>query len=136
MPPLRDRPEDIPHLVREMARELGGKYGRPAPRLSDAAMGVLVRHSWPGNIRELRNAVERMFLLGSAAAPSRAWLEEMLAADRALGDRLVPAASPHLSLTAKRDRLDEVLQRHDGNKTAAARELGVTRKTIHKWLRD
>jgi DNA-binding NtrC family response regulator len=135
MPPLRDRPEDIPHLVRAVAQELSSKYGRPPPRLADAAMSALVRHPWPGNIRELRNTVERLFLLGGAA-PSRAAIEDMLAADRTLGERLVPSASPHLSIAARRGRLDQVLARANGNKAAAARELGVTRKTIHKWLRE
>ncbi len=136
MPPLRERPEDIPHLIRDVARELAQRYGRAMPRLTDPVMNVLVRHNWPGNIRELRNAVERMFVFKAGGTPSRAWLEEMLAGDRALGERLVPPSSPHLSLTAKRERLEEVLSRNGGSKTAAARELGVTRKTIHKWLRS
>jgi two-component system response regulator HydG len=136
VPPLRERTEDIPLLVRAIAEELSQKYGRPAPRLGDALMAALLRHSWPGNIRELRNAVERVFLLPRAGAPSRAWLEEMLAADRALGERLAPANAPYLSLDARRSRLAEVLARHDGNRTAAARELGVSRKTIHKWLKQ
>ncbi len=135
MPALRDRREDIPHLVREIAAKAAQKHARPAPRLTDSAMGVLVRHIWPGNIRELHNTVERMFLLGNGGAPSRAWLEDLLAADRSLGDKLCPSTSPHLSLTARRARLQEVLARHRGNRSAAARELGVSRKTIHEWLR-
>ena len=132
MPPLRERPEDIPFLVREIAQEFSQKYGTPAPRIPDSVMAALARHSWPGNIRELRNVVERLFLLGKGKTLSRAWFDEIFAADRAVGEGL-PAA--HLSIAARRERLSEVLARHQGNKTAAARELGVTRKTVHKWLR-
>src|SRR5207249_1308278 len=94
MPPLRERPEDIPHLTREVANELGQKYGRPPPRLSDAIMGALARHTWPGNIRELRNTVERMFLLGHGGELTRSWLDDLLVGDRALSSRLAlaPAA--------------------------------------------
>jgi two-component system response regulator HydG len=133
MPPLRDRQEDIPYLVREISEEFGQKYGIPAPRLPDSVMGVLVRHRWPGNIRELRNVVERLILLGRGKAFSRAWFEEIFAADRAVGEKL-PAVPAGLPLSARRERLREVLERHGGNKSAAARELGVTRKTVHKWL--
>ncbi len=135
MPPLRERQEDIPFLVREIAEEFSRKYGAPVPRLSDSVMAALARHRWPGNIRELRNVVERMILLGRGKAFTRAWFEEIFAADRAVGEKL-PAVPTHLPLSARRERLREVLSRHGGNKSAAARELGVTRKTVHKWLRS
>ncbi len=136
MPPLRERQEDIPFLVWELAQEFSQKYGCPVPRIPDSVMGALSRHPWPGNIRELRNVVERVFLLGRGKSFSRAWFEEMFAADRAVGVKLAPAvAIPH-SLAARRERLHESMERHKGNKTAVARELGVTRKTIHKWLKD
>ncbi len=133
MPPLRERQEDIPFLVREIAQEFSQKYGTPAPRIPDSIMDALARHSWPGNIRELRNVVERLFLLGKGKSLSRAWFDEIFAADRSVGEGL-PAA--HLSIAARRERLRDVLARNQGNKTAAARELGVTRKTVHKWLKN
>jgi transcriptional regulator with PAS, ATPase and Fis domain len=135
MPPLRDRQEDIPFLVWELAQEFSQKYGCLVPRIPDSVMTDLARHPWPGNIRELRNVVERVFLLGRGKSFSRAWFEEMFAADRAVDATLVPAAEPPLSLAARRQKLQESLARHGGNKTAVARELGVTRKTIHKWLK-
>ncbi len=136
MPPLRERPEDIPFLVHEIAQEFAQKYGCPAPRFPETVMGALARHSWPGNIRELRNVVERLFLLGRGQPLSRARFDEIFAADRDVGATLGAHAPPPLSLAARRERLDEVLARHRGNKTAAARELGVTRKTVHKWLKE
>jgi two-component system response regulator HydG len=136
MPPLRERPEDIPHLVREIAQEFAQKYGCSAPRFPETVMGALARHSWPGNIRELRNVVERLLLLGRGQSLSRARFEEIFADDREVGATLGTLAPPPLSLGAKRERLQDVLARHAGNKTAAARELGVTRKTVHKWLKE
>ncbi len=136
MPPLRERPEDIPFLVHEIAQEFAQKYGTPAPRFPEPVMGALARHAWPGNIRELRNVVERLFLLGRGRPLSRARFEEIFAEDRDVAATLAALAPPPLSLAARRERLDEVLARHRGNKTAAARELGVTRKTVHKWLKE
>jgi two-component system response regulator AtoC len=136
MPPLRERREDLPFLVWELAQEFSQKYGCPAPRIPDAVMSALGRHPWPGNIRELRNVVERVFLLGRGKSFSAAWFEEMFAADREVGERLAPAAAPPATLAARREKLQEALARHRGSKTAAARELGVTRKTIHKWLKQ
>jgi DNA-binding NtrC family response regulator/predicted TIM-barrel enzyme len=136
MPPLRDREEDIPFLVWELAQEFGQKYSCPVPRIPDSVMTALARHPWPGNIRELRNVIERVFLLGRGKSFSRAWFEEMFAADRAIDEKLAPTAEAPLTLTARRERLEESMTRHAGNKTAVARELGVTRKTIHKWLKQ
>jgi transcriptional regulator with PAS, ATPase and Fis domain len=134
MPPLRERQEDIPFLVWELAQEFSQKYGTPVPRIPESVMTALARHSWPGNIRELRNVVERLFLLGKGKTFSRAWFDEIFAADRAVGESL-PSASAALPLATRRERLRDVLDRNHGNKSAAARELGVTRKTVHKWLR-
>lgn len=137
MPPLRDRQEDIPFLVWELAQEFSQKYGCPVPRIPDSVMTVLSKHPWPGNIRELRNVIERVFLLGRGKSFSRAWFEDLFAADRAVDEKLAPAsAAQPVSLAARREKLEETLARHGGNKTAAARELGVTRKTIHKWLKQ
>jgi two-component system response regulator HydG len=135
MPPLRERPEDIPFLVWELSQEFAQKYGVAAPRIPDPVMAVLARHPWPGNIRELRNVIERVFLLGRGRSFSKSWFEEMVASDLSVGQTLAPAPAPPASLAARREKLQEALDRHGGNKTAAARELGVTRKTIHKWLK-
>jgi transcriptional regulator with PAS, ATPase and Fis domain len=135
IPPLRERPEDIPFLVWELSQEFSQKYGVAAPRIPDPVLTVLARHPWPGNIRELRNVIERVFLLGRGRSFSKSWFEEMFAAELAVGQTLAPRPSSPVSLAERRDKLEEALARHRGNKTAAARELGVTRKTIHKWLK-
>ena len=129
-PPLRERTEDIPFLIWELAREFAQKYGCPPLRFPDAVMSALLRHSWPGNVRELRNLVERLVLLTRGeAALSRARFDALF---ENFGDAPPPGSA--LPLAERRAKLRETLDRLRGNKTAAARALGVTRKTIHKWL--
>ena len=67
VPPLRERKQDIPPLVREFLREFGRQYGRPRMEISEEALAVLAEHSWPGNVRELRNLVERVLILNPRA---------------------------------------------------------------------
>jgi DNA-binding NtrC family response regulator len=87
-------------------------------------------HSWPGNIRELRNVVERGFILGRGKNFSPARLQEMFAFDRLV----LSSNEKSSSTTVKRARLAQVLAKHKGNKLAAAKELGVHRRTIYNWL--
>src|SRR5262249_31300783 len=63
LPPLRERPEDIPDMAAEFATEFASRCGRPARAVSTAALGALLAYHWPGNIRELRNAIERAVAL-------------------------------------------------------------------------
>ena len=63
VPPLRERKQDIPPLVREFLREFGRQYGRPRMEVSEEALEALAHHNWPGNVRELRNLVERVLIL-------------------------------------------------------------------------
>src|SRR5438874_2412355 len=83
-PPLRERGEDIPFLVHEIAQEFSHLYGCPAPHIPDKAMQALATHSWPGNIRQLRNVLEHCFIIGRGKNFSLTWLEEIFALDRAL----------------------------------------------------
>jgi len=133
IPPLRERKEDIPFLVTEFMQEFGEKYNYPLPRIPKQAMDILVYHIWPGNIRELRNAVERCFILGQGKRFSIEWLDEMFEQDRNLEKTLMPKVSKS-DQSAKRDMLFDILSHYNGNKTAVAKELGVSRKTIYNWL--
>lgn len=129
IPPLRERTEDIPLLVRELVEEFSQLYGCAAPRIPDSVMQTFVSHSWPGNIRELRNVVERGFILGKGRNFSPAWLDQMFAFNR-----MIVTPNDGNGLGNKRARLTQVLAKHKGNKIAAARELGVARRTIYNWL--
>ncbi|NUP10942.1 MAG: sigma 54-interacting transcriptional regulator [Polyangiaceae bacterium] len=75
LPPLRERREDLPLLVRHFSQELSKRSGKPVRHVQASALEELLRHDWPGNIRELQNVVERAFILGcdpTAGAPSQA----------------------------------------------------------------
>jgi two-component system nitrogen regulation response regulator NtrX len=63
VPPLRERKQDIPLLVREFLADFGRQYGRPRVEISDEALGVLGQYHWPGNVRELKNMIERVLIL-------------------------------------------------------------------------
>jgi two-component system nitrogen regulation response regulator NtrX len=67
VPPLRERKQDIPPLVREFLGEFGRQYGRPRMEVSEEALEILAQHSWPGNVRELKNLVERVLILNPRA---------------------------------------------------------------------
>ncbi|MBA4148143.1 MAG: phosphoenolpyruvate hydrolase family protein [Verrucomicrobia bacterium] len=133
IPSLRERREDIPFHVHEMMQEFSHVYGCPVPHISDSVMQALVCHSWPGNIRQLKNAMEHCFIIGRGKPVSLEWLEELFLLDRHLLGR---SEKGFHSEADPRDRLMETLARNRGNKLAAARELGVSRKTIYNWLQS
>ena len=138
IPPLRERPEDIPVLIHEFLQEFSQIYACPIPSIPAPIMDRLLQHAWPGNIRELRSIIERGFILGRGACFQGAWIDDLLQ----IGDRLERPATeansrplpPRESHAEKMQRITSVLSQVGGNKAAAARQLGVTRKTLYAWL--
>jgi DNA-binding NtrC family response regulator len=170
IPPLRERTEEIEPLAREFARQLS-RQKRP-PALSGDVIALLLGYSWPGNIRELRNAIERAVLLAGdgSVMPEHFAVEKMTAtistpisdaplpratAARANAAESKPASIQHDTLPPKSDQADgatsslslgerlrrqvqeverqhiiDALTRCGGNQTRAARELGISRRTL------
>jgi DNA-binding NtrC family response regulator len=131
VPPLRERVEDIPLLVEHFAQQVAPP-GRAPVKLTAEAMALLTRYPWPGNVRELRNVVERLSVLSPDG--------EVTAAEVAL--HLPSAGSAEvvdvglLSLEeVERRHILKVLQRCGGNRTRAARILGVDPKTLYNKLK-
>lgn len=134
LPPLRDRPVDVEPLARTFLQEASATHGTAVKSLADDAVDLLRRYHWPGNVRELRHVIESAVILGERetvgledfparmGAGSPGWLSG--AAD--LGWSLARVEEAYI---------DEVLRRTRGNKTAAARILGIHRKTLHERLR-
>ena len=136
--PLRDREMEFPHLVESILDNLRNK-GINVPELRTSAVEVLVQHSWPGNIRELENVIERAVLLsGGEAIDGEAIREQIVNSPQPMVENKM-AISPGIdgypvtmSLTEVTDaHIQKVLDHHGGNKTRAARDLGVNVKTIY-----
>jgi DNA-binding NtrC family response regulator len=130
LPPLRERTEDIPVLAEYFLRRIASELGRGIPILSPAAVVRLAKHSWPGNIRELRNVLER------AALQS----EKSLIDAGDLGfdfDRRTDedAALPSMTLAeAERWLIDQTLREEGGHVEPAARRLGISRSSLYQRI--
>ena len=139
IPPLRDRPEDIPELVAAFIEQFNARYGRRIQRCDPTAMNVLERHPWPGNVRQLQHALEHAFVVTDPAAETlgvQSLPGDLLAGDEALD--LAHPASREPSPAGKADERTDVLRalrQADGNKSQAARLLGITRAGLYKKLR-
>jgi two-component system response regulator HydG len=143
IPPLRDRREDIPYLTAAFIREFATRLGRPIKGITPAAERLLQTALWPGNVRELRNVIERACILsdsrivterelGSAMslAPSGVDSAHLTGFD----SEEVESADPSLMSTAQREQIKKVLQQMRGNKAAAAKQLGISRRSLYRWL--
>jgi two-component system response regulator HydG len=137
IPPLRDRPEDLEPLIASLLEAHRRRLARAACTVSPQAMDLLRRHPWPGNVRELENALERALVLGRDDV---IWPEDLPEEMRATPPG--PAAG---GATPRADRpLAEVEREHilatlaaaGGNKAAAARILGVDRKTLYRKIEE
>jgi DNA-binding NtrC family response regulator len=127
VPPLRARVGDLAGLADAMLAELAAEHGRPRMLLSADALSVLARHTWPGNLRELRNALSSAVLLGKSRVLTGAQFD--------LGGAVPAAGASGGSLSAVVDeaehrRILDALRHCNGNQTRAAKTLGISRGTL------
>jgi DNA-binding NtrC family response regulator len=129
LPPLRERPEDIPALVEHFITALGpAVLGRPAAGITREAHERLLAHSWPGNVRELRNAVERALILSDG----RMITPEHLPTPPESPPEAEAAPRESLDLeTTERELVERALRHAGQNKAKAARLLGLTRTKLY-----
>ncbi len=137
VPPLRERKEDIPFLAMHFVRKLAGDLGSPIKEVSPAAMDRLVAHPWPGNVRELENTIERSLVLSSGevleAADVR--IEAPRNAVNVSGMQQAPLLPEGETLEHwEQMMIREALRRANGNKSQAARLLGLTRNALRYRL--
>ncbi len=139
VPPLRERIDDLDALVDALADDIARRSGLPAKQLDQDARDLLARHDWPGNIRELRNALEQAMLMTDDTVLGAAHFAAIaaLAAGRAVPTpsaaaplRQLPQAKAELEMRAIR----EALASTGGNKVAAAKLLGISRATLYEKL--
>ncbi|HPE55979.1 MAG TPA: sigma-54 dependent transcriptional regulator [Bacteroidales bacterium] len=131
VPPLRDRLEDLPDLIDHFLKIYGKKYNQSAKRVSSSTMKRLEKHTWPGNIRELQHAVERAVIMSESNVlePHDFFLSQM--DDNKTTDITTP--SMNLEETEKM-LIRKVIDKHGGNISKAAKELGLTRASLYRRL--
>lgn len=140
LPPLRSRPELIRSLVQRFLQESRDRAGdsRRALVVSPEALEALEAYQWPGNIRELRNAMERCVALCQGAAIQLADLPEVIQHAHAPAQTPANGGGNHLAearMTAEARSIVDALTRHGNNRTSAAADLGISRVTLYKKLR-
>ncbi|NDY71038.1 two-component system response regulator [Desulfobacter hydrogenophilus] len=135
IPPLRRRPEDIPELAMHFLDEFARKNRRDIKGFSPNAMDTLIRYEWPGNVRELMNAVERGVVMARTDYLRRSDLSFILD-DEPEQIREAGLNLENISLSKVEERaILSTLAAAGGNKSEAARRLGITRKTLLKKLK-
>src|SRR5438132_44120 len=150
VPPLRERPEDIPKLVEYFFRIYRERFNRPSLRLSEGARQRLQSHPWPGNVRELRNCLERAAALSASDAIEADQIQAV--AIRAAGSgigRNGPGAGQLSSISStstpvlpstledlEREHILRVLKESNENRERAAAILGISSRTLYRKLRE
>jgi DNA-binding NtrC family response regulator len=135
VPPLRQRPEDIPLLAEAFVKEFSAKYGKVVAGIDDAGLARMAGHGWPGNVRELRNCVERAVVAATGSVIGA----DLLSFD---ASRAAGGGRPHLVTLPLGTTIDETerelilrtLAGMHNNKTRAAQILGISLKTLHNKL--
>jgi DNA-binding NtrC family response regulator len=145
LPPLRARPEDIPHLADRFMREASVELRSPVEEIAPDALDLLRSHSWPGNVRELRNVVRQAVLESKELRLDLATIQRSVGAasappseatrSRAPGQSL-KAAADHAARAAERQAIGDALRVTRGNKSEAARALKTDFKTLHVKMKS
>jgi DNA-binding NtrC family response regulator len=144
MPPLRERKEDIPLLVRGFLKQFGKANDKPLLDLTTDATNALLTYDWPGNVRELRTALEHGVVM--ATGPKITLRDLPTAVRQAAGASLPRGISPTKAFGEKINPLDlheterklvlQALATTRGNVTAAAKRLGISRRTLHRKINE
>ena len=158
IPPLRDRREDIPYLTASFIREFATKLNRPIKGITAQAERMLQQAAWPGNVRELRNVIERACILtdsrivteremtvamstvpagappAACRRPGRARRTATWSAGNGAGPNGTGDQESLLMSTAQREQIVRVLRQVAGNKAAAAKQLGMSRRSLYRWI--
>ncbi|CAN5541503.1 sigma-54 dependent transcriptional regulator [soil metagenome] len=144
VPPLRERKEDIPLLVKEFLHEFGQQYGRPHVEMTDDALAALRQYHWPGNVRELRNLVERVLILNPKTQRlERKHLPMLVFREPGTATRDTTKAGRPEEFTTllqareayERDYILKKLDECHGNVSRAAESLGLERSHLYRKMK-
>jgi two-component system response regulator HydG len=135
IPPLRERPEDIPLLADHFIRVYGARNGKAIEGLAQEVLDRFMRYAWPGNVRELENVIERAVVLGKGRLIQSDDLPQALHQEQGPENviRIPIGTTMH---EAERRIITETLRRTQGNKELAARLLGIAARTIYRKLEN
>ncbi len=132
IPPLRNRPDDIPYLVKHFMEKYTLRYHKKITEIDDDAMDQLMRYSWPGNVRELENCIEYSFARTAAEEPIHtAKLPPKIR-------QAVPNSALKVADVSGKKEIEllQLLQKHKWNKTLVAQELGIGRTTLWRRMKN
>jgi len=136
LPPLRERPDDIPILAAHFAAKSAQRYEQATPELDPALVEVLLDYNWPGNVRELENLIERLVVLDNTSTLGLEFVPEKML-------RALPGTTPGDESTLegavealKKRMIVSALRATDGNKVAAAKKLGISRSYLHRLINE
>ncbi len=128
LPPLRNRPEDIPALVNMFIKKYASLYSKPEVKVTDDAIRRLCSQPWPGNIRQLEHTVEKALILSDDA--------NLGLHDFDIHESQIPATEQSTTLESmERNAITSAIKLHGGNMSEVARHLGITRQTLYNKLR-
>ncbi len=143
LPPLRERREDIPVLANHFLTEAAADNARTVESISPEAMALLEKYPWPGNIRELKNCIERMVVFAENPVLTPADVPDEIKADFPLArSENMALALPHTEDAAgtlddmEKKRIIQILEECGGNRTRAAEKLGISRRTLLRRIKE
>jgi DNA-binding NtrC family response regulator len=139
LPPLRERPSDVPDLVRHLIARIAERLGATAPRLDPGALEVLAGRSWPGNVRELANVLERAMILCEGGVLDAAGLAPALAPGEENGGGHAGGDAPGTGGPdggGERETVRRALVAADGDKRRAAEILGISYRTLQRRVKE
>jgi len=131
VPPLRERSEDLSELARAFVKTYAVKHGREANEISKEALRLLAEYEFPGNVRELANTIERALIVSTSKQLDVADLPESIRAAVSVERR---RKQPQTLAEVEAEYVQEILTAARGNKTEAARILGISRKNLYEKL--
>lgn len=135
IPALRERKEDIPLLAEFFAERIAQDLGRQTPEISEEAMDGLLSYDWPGNIRELKNALERVMVLSQANELKKEHFNFLSGAEDAASAAFFGATLEESRLRCEREYLVRLMQKTKGNVTEASGIAGMARQNLHEALK-
>ena len=140
VPPLRERADDIPRLVRHFLQEFSIEYGQKPKTIEDEALALFVQYAWPGNVRELRNIIERLMIMVPGPVLTVRDVPPPIAALPEAGPLTRKAGHNHVTLKAARAEFERAfisqkLKEHNGNVSRTADAISVERSNLHRKIK-